>query len=120
MYHSWQDLLFLHWTFKPDLIQQLLPPGLHVDTFDGHAWLGVVPFFMRNIRPWWCPAIPGLSHFQELNLRTYVVDEQGTPGVWFLSLDADWRWRSGGAERSTGSPTGMPACRTPATSERDM
>ncbi len=46
---------------------------------------------MRNIRPRWAPVVPSLSHFQELNLRTYVTDRQGTPGVWFYSLDANSR-----------------------------
>ncbi len=31
--------------------------------------------------------MPGLSWFQELNLRIYVHDENGAPGVWFFSLD---------------------------------
>ncbi len=89
MRHSWRDLLFLHWSFDPDVIQRTLPEGLTVDTFDGRAWVGVVPFFMRNVRPWWFTSVPGLSNFQELNLRTYAVDRNGTPGVWFYSLDAN-------------------------------
>src|SRR5438105_3699987 len=87
MYHTWRDLLFLHWRVEPERIQRTLPPGLFVDTYDGAAWVGVVPFFMRNIRPWWLPCIPGLSNFMELNLRTYVYDAAGTPGVWFYALD---------------------------------
>jgi uncharacterized protein len=31
--------------------------------------------------------VPYLSHFPELNVRTYVLAE-GKPGVWFFSLDA--------------------------------
>lgn len=89
MFHTWQDLLFLHWSFDPDIIQATLPEGLTVDTYDGRAWLGVVPFFMRNIRPRWAFSVPWLSNFQELNLRTYAVDREGTPGVWFYSLDAN-------------------------------
>lgn len=89
MYHSWRDLLFLHWRFDPDVIQATLPRGLHVDTFDGSAWVGIVPFFMRNIRPRWFPCVPGISNFQEINLRTYAFDDRGTPGVWFHSLDAN-------------------------------
>lgn len=89
MYHTWRELLFLHWRYDPEEIQRTLPAGLNVDTFDGAAWVGIVPFFMRNIRPVWLPRISGLSDFQELNLRTYVYDAQGTPGVWFYSLDAN-------------------------------
>ena len=31
----------------------------------------------------------GISNFLELNLRTYVRDRSGNPGVWFYSLDAN-------------------------------
>ena len=89
MYQSWQELLFLHWDFPVTQIQATLPPGLHVDTFDGQAWLGVVPFWMRNIHPRWFPSVPGVSNFLEMNLRTYVHDDHGTCGVWFYSLDAN-------------------------------
>jgi len=88
MRQQWRDLLFLHWTFPVEVIQATLPPGLWVDTFAGQAYLGVVPFFMRNIRPRFLPAVPGISNFLEMNLRTYVHDRAGTPGVWFYSLDA--------------------------------
>lgn len=91
MYQRWEELLFLHWRVAPDQIAPTLPPGLRVDTFEGQAWIGVVPFFMRAVRPRGLPALPGLSDFQELNLRTYVVDAQGRPGVWFYSLDTPQR-----------------------------
>lgn len=89
MYQSWQELLFLHWEFDRDIVQATLPAGLTVDTFGGRAWIGVVPFFMRRIRPWWLPSLPLISNFLELNCRTYVVDRDGTPGVWFYSLDTN-------------------------------
>ena len=89
MYHSWTNLLFLHWRFDPNVIQATLPGGLHVDPFEEQAWVAIVPFFMRNIRPTWFPAVPGVSDFQEINVRTYVFDDDGTPGVWFYSLDAN-------------------------------
>ncbi|MFZ4765088.1 MAG: YqjF family protein [Roseimicrobium sp.] len=89
MYQHWRDLLFLHWEYSAAAIQATLPEGLFVDTFDSHAYLGVVPFFMRNIRPRFLPAVPGISYFMEMNLRTYVHDRAGVPGVWFYSLDAN-------------------------------
>lgn len=89
MYQQWRDLLFLHWEYSAAAIQATLPDGLFVDSFDGKAYLGVVPFFMRNIRPRFLPAVPGISNFMELNLRTYVHDPAGVPGVWFYSLDAN-------------------------------
>ena len=89
MYQTWTDLLFLHWRMEPELIQSLLPKGLFVDCYRGDAFVGVVPFFMRNIRFRGTPSLPWLSHFMELNLRTYVIDASGLPGVWFLSLDCN-------------------------------
>jgi uncharacterized protein len=89
MLQRWSDLLFLHWKWDIAELQKKLPKGLFVDTFDGEAWLGIVPFMMEKLRPRFLPAIPGLSWFRELNVRTYVYDEKGNPGVWFFSLDCD-------------------------------
>ena len=91
MFQSWRNLLFLHWTLPPESLTDLLPPGLHLDIHAEQAWLGIVPFFMCNVRPRYLPAIPGISNFLELNVRTYVYDDCGIPGVWFFSLDANRR-----------------------------
>lgn len=89
MFQKWRRLLFLHWEYDPAEIQRTLPPGLYVDTFAGKTYLGVVPFYMRDVRPRFCPAAPGVSNFLETNVRTYVYDERGVAGVWFYSLDAN-------------------------------
>src|SRR5262245_17091001 len=83
----WQGLLFAHWSLPPPVLRPLLPPGLTLDTFDGRAWLGVVPFYLSGLRLRGAPAVPGLSSFPEVNVRTYVY-AGGKPGVFFLSLDA--------------------------------
>lgn len=89
MYQKWRDLLFLHWQFDIAEIQRTLPSGLYVDTFEERAYVGLLPFYMNGVRPRFCPPIPGISYFLETNLRTYVYNEQGTPGIWFYSLDAN-------------------------------
>jgi uncharacterized protein YqjF (DUF2071 family) len=89
MKQRWAELGFFHWAVSPDIIRSRLPEGLHVDTFDGKAWLGIVPFLMQRIRPTGLPPLPWLSWFHELNLRTYVHDSEGNPGVWFFSLDCN-------------------------------
>jgi len=71
----------------PEIVQPTLPRGLSVDTYDGMAWIGIVPFCMRRVRPVMLPLLS--SNFLELNLRTYVKDHRGAPGVWFYSLDAN-------------------------------
>lgn len=85
----WNHLLFAHWKVDANEVRAGLPPGLFVDTFEGDAYLGVVPFFMQRIRPAWLPPVPWISWFLELNVRTYVHDENGVPGVWFHSLDCN-------------------------------
>ena len=89
MRQTWAHLLFLHWSWEPAAIQATLPAGLTVDVHEGRAWLGLVPFFMERVRPRGLPAVPGISDFLELNVRTYVRDAEGRPGVWFYSLDAN-------------------------------
>jgi uncharacterized protein YqjF (DUF2071 family) len=78
----------LHWRFPPEAIRPLLPPGLELDTFDGEAYVGLVPFTMSGVRPVWSPPFPPLSNFHETNVRTYVHYRGRDPGVWFFSLDA--------------------------------
>ena len=91
MRQTWSELLFLHWSADPEPWRKTLPAGLHLDTFGGAAWVGIVPFRMDRIRPYALPPVPWLSWFLELNVRTYVHDEEGNPGVWFYSLDTN-RW----------------------------
>lgn len=88
-YQNWRHLVFLHWRVPAEHVQALLPRGLTVETFGGDAWLALVPFSMQRVRPWWSPAIPGISWFLETNVRTYVQHESGLSGVWFFSLDAN-------------------------------
>ena len=87
-FQRWRDLLFLHWEVPIEALERLLPTDLTIDTFDGKAWVGVVPFTMRDVAPRWSPSVPGVSHFHELNVRTYVHHRGQNPGVWFFSLDA--------------------------------
>ena len=84
---SWCDLLFAHWPVPAAALRALVPPALALDTWDGTAWLGIVPFRMSNTGPRAVPRLPWVSEFPELNVRTYVTRDE-RPGVWFFSLDA--------------------------------
>jgi uncharacterized protein YqjF (DUF2071 family) len=84
---SWHDLCFLHWPVDAGLLTPLLPTGLSLDTFNGVAWIAVVPFRMTDVSARGVPRIRRISDFGELNVRIYVT-AGGKPGVWFLSLDA--------------------------------
>lgn len=87
MYQCWHDLLFMHWPVSLELLRPHVPLSLEIDTFEGQAWLAVVPFRMSHISPRGLFPVPWLSAFAELNVRTYVIRD-GKPGVWFFSLDA--------------------------------
>ena len=97
---QWADLLFLHWRVPPDAIRAALPEGLELDTFDGSAWIGLVPFRMARCSFTGFGWMPRLENFYECNVRTYVR-ARALCGVWFFSLDAQnllpvlggrWMW----------------------------
>ncbi|MEX1019646.1 MAG: DUF2071 domain-containing protein [Litorilinea sp.] len=102
MVQSWHDLLFAHWPVPLAMLRPHIPPALEIDTYDDTAWLSIVPFHMRGVRPRFVPGVPWLSAFAELNVRTYVHlpapqlntqpslarTQQTKPGVFFFSLDA--------------------------------
>ncbi len=91
MTQSWHDLLFAHWPIPTATMRALVPPQLELDLFENTAWVGVVPFRMSGVRPRFVPAVPWLSAFPELNVRTYVKARNPVnpkPGVYFFSLEA--------------------------------
>ncbi len=89
MFQSWRYLTFLHWHYEPDQIRPLLPKALALDIFDGAAWVGLTPFLLEGLRPPFVPALPWISRFPEMNVRTYVRGPDGEPGIWFFTLEAD-------------------------------
>lgn len=90
MRQTWSSLLFAHWRVPGDFMRDLVPDQLEIDTFDGSAWIAVVPFLMTGIRFRYLPPIPPVHRTLELNVRTYVR-YGGRPGVYFFSLDAQSR-----------------------------
>lgn len=88
MVQQWRDLAYIHWRYPAQEVQALLPAGVEVDTFDGSAWVGLIPFSMKNIGLPRLPTVPYFGSFPEVNVRTYVR-RNGIPGVWFFSLDVN-------------------------------
>jgi len=87
MTQTWHDLLFAHWPVDSPTLRAIVPSPFELDLWDGGAWLGIVPFHMTNVAPRGIPALPWVSEFPELNVRTYVrVDDRA--GIYFFSLDA--------------------------------
>jgi uncharacterized protein YqjF (DUF2071 family) len=88
MTQTWHDLLFAHWPVDSQALRAIVPSHFELDLWEGGAWIGVVPFYMTNVAPRGVPALPWVSEFPELNVRTYVR-VNGRAGVYFFSLDAD-------------------------------
>ncbi|WP_221567070.1 YqjF family protein [Alkalihalobacillus sp. TS-13] len=88
MTQRWDHLLFMHFPVSRDLIQEHIPSPLELDTFDGEAWVSIIPFKVNAMRLRRLPKIPFFHSYLELNVRTYVK-HQGVPGVYFFSLDAN-------------------------------
>ncbi len=86
---KWSHVLFLNYEVEPQIIQETLPEGLEVDTFEGKAYLSIVPFYMSHVRFPYTPALP-FSSLWELNLRTYV-QYKGQKGIYFYTLDTNHR-----------------------------
>jgi uncharacterized protein YqjF (DUF2071 family) len=86
---KWRHLLFVHWEVPVAALRPLVPEALALDTFEGRAFVGLVPFEMQDVRPSrFLPPVPTASSFLETNVRTYVHREGRDPGVWFFSLEA--------------------------------
>ena len=100
---EWRNLTFMHWEVDVDKLAKHIPDGLEIDLFKGKAYVGTIPFMMKNVRPRLLPALPGVSTFPEFNVRTYVK-KNGIPGVLFLTLDAQSRITCWHAPRSYGLP----------------
>lgn len=87
MMQKWVDLLFLHWPVPKNVMEDLIPPELELDTYDKDAWITIIPFKVSRMRLRNMPQIPYFRSYLELNVRTYVK-RNGMKGVYFFSLDA--------------------------------
>jgi uncharacterized protein YqjF (DUF2071 family) len=88
MGQSWTDAVFLHWRIPEAVAAAFMPPGVAPDEFDGAAWVGLIGFRMQGAGLGRGPGIPYFGSFNEINVRLYSREPDGTRGVVFLSLDA--------------------------------
>jgi uncharacterized protein YqjF (DUF2071 family) len=102
-HQRWRDLLFLHQPVPTEVMREIVPRDLDVDTFDGRAWLTLMPFAIFASRPAGVAAALGKDFFQ-VNLRTYVRSRDGEPGLYFFSLDATSWIAVAGARVTYGLP----------------
>jgi uncharacterized protein YqjF (DUF2071 family) len=102
-YQEWHDVIFAHWKVPLEPLRELIPKGLATDLFGGQAWVSLVAFSLRGLRPRLLPAFSPLSDFYEINKRTYVVRNH-KPGIFFFSLEAEKRASSLMGKMATGLP----------------
>ena len=88
MDQRWTDAVFLHWRIPDAVAAPFMPPGVVPDNFDGSAWVGLIGFRMQGAGLGRGPGIPYFGSFNEINVRLYSREPDGTRGVVFLSLDA--------------------------------
>ncbi len=88
MGQHWTDAVFLHWRIPEPVAAAFMPPGVVPDTFDGAAWVGLIGFRMKGAGLGRGPGIPYFGSFNEINVRLYSREPDGTRGVVFLTLDA--------------------------------
>lgn len=102
-YQEWHNVIFLHWQVDPGIIRSVVPKDLELDTFEGMAWVSVVPFTVLNLHLRSLPAIKAISDFEEINVRTYVI-HKGVPGIYFFSLESSRILPVFAARLTTGLP----------------
>ncbi len=89
MYQTWENLLFLHWEVKEEEISKGLPEGLYADTYNNKSFAAITPFTLKNLHLPFLPPLPFAGNFFETNVRTYIFNDEGIPGIWFYSLYAN-------------------------------
>ena len=86
-YQEWNNVLFFHWKIPFGILRKFVPESFNIDTFDGICYVSLVAFTMQKIRPKNLPSISFISDFDEINLRTYI-DNDNKKGVYFLNIEA--------------------------------
>jgi hypothetical protein len=100
----WRSLLFVHWEVPLAVLRRHVPPELEIDTFQGKAYVTLIPFDIPEVRPFKVlPGVPTAARFLETNLRTYVK-HGGEGGIWFFSLEAESTLAVAGARFAYGLP----------------
>ena len=86
---NWERVLFIHYEVPPETLQPLVP--FELDLWRGAAFVSVVVFSMRRLRPgfggkWTETLLRPIANHEFLNVRTYVR-HGGRRGIYFM---AEW------------------------------
>ena len=87
-FQKWNHVLFFHWEVPVYFLQEHIPKEIELDTFNNMAWVSLVAFEVSDMRLRNMPSLPYLSNFQEINLRTYVIQDD-KPGIYMFSIETD-------------------------------
>src|SRR5690606_15058900 len=74
-YQEWNDALILHWKVPFETLRKEVPKEFIIDTFNGDNYVSSVAFTMQKIRPKYLPSISFVSDLNEINLRTYICND---------------------------------------------
>jgi uncharacterized protein len=88
---DWTDAMFVHYAVEPAALRPLVPRPLDLDLRDGKAFITLVAFTQRRLRPRLGGRLTAflsrpLAEHHFLNVRTYVR-HAGEAGIYFL---AEW------------------------------
>ncbi len=87
-YQEWHYTVFLHWEVPVSFLEKYIPKELQLDTYSSMAWISLVSFEVKKMRLRYLPALPYISNFEEINIRTYVIKD-GIPGIYLFSIETN-------------------------------
>jgi uncharacterized protein YqjF (DUF2071 family) len=76
---QWRHLLMVNYAIDPAILFPLVPRGTELDTWNGTTYVSLVGFrfLYTRVKGW---RIPFHTHFEEINLRFYVLRKES--GEW--------------------------------------
>lgn len=83
----WENIIMANYAVEPELLSAYLPKGVTLDLYNNKAYVSLVGFMFKKTRLFNIP-IPWLGTFEEINLRFYVVRQEGNTlkrGVVFVN-----------------------------------
>ena len=84
-FQEWENVVFLHYKVEKKALQLHVPKSLELDQYKKNYWVSIIAFDVKHIRPLQWAAVPLISDFHAINIRTYVRCN-GKSGIYFLSI----------------------------------
>lgn len=87
-YQEWNDSIFLHFEVPFNLLKDIIPSELELDSFNNKHYISLVAFTMNKLHPKNLFSLSYISNFHEINIRTYVK-RNDKYGVYFINIEAE-------------------------------